>query len=677
MSVIETVERAITRELAGDDIQKLLRNFNDREMLIYREMIDEVIKTGEYRLYEHSWRTHYVRRPPTVDEFIDNEYWLGLSINPELNEGVGLYPAWREILLRDFDLDSQIHNVVITGSLGIGKTTVGVVLMLYRLTLARLLKNPQLFYNLTGGSKIVYNILSVTKQQVTETAFGAALGMMARSPFFLEECHFDPDSKYSSHQISLGRGINLTAGSRGQHILGRNVLGVLLDEGNFRLEANPDTKAYDLYNEVRMRISNRFMKLSGFLPAISILASSARDESSFTEKVIEEINNAKDPMHQVVYRNAVYKIKRHEIKFDQGWFCVAYGLKNMIPLVLTGWYDADGKPIGTGHQEPPAGARIELVPEDYLPEFKRRPIVALQSVCGISVGGSNKLFSSTIDIDRCLSLAESSGVVNPMKPGIESVPMSLEDDQNMWDYLDHPKFLTRVQSQIMPLRHPNAKRFAHFDLASTSQAGLAICHLVGSRLVEGLVKDGKLFSEYRLIVEYDFILSIVAGTVQPINLEKVFNLIYWLTDKCSYQFETITADQYQSMAPLQALQARGFNAKHLSVDKDKAVYIAWRSGFEELRILPYSTPIWIREAENLINGDKKVDHQQNGTKDVTDGMAGAYWNAITSDAKFSMTVPQQETAVHADSLIDPRATEPPPISISLPKGYTRIKTFDA
>jgi hypothetical protein len=76
-----------------------------------------------------------------------------------------------------------------------------------------------------------------------------------------------------------------------------------------------------------------------------------------------------EPVSQIVFRNAVYKIKRHVLTGigpNHHWFKVAYGLKNMEPYILSGWYREDGTPIlEEAHEEPPNGAKTELVPDRF------------------------------------------------------------------------------------------------------------------------------------------------------------------------------------------------------------------------------------------------------------------------------------------------------------------------
>ena len=675
----ESIDDVLSKCLEGENVDALLRSLSAEESTLFYQLVESIRSqkkdTGEF---DDLWKVDYIRRPPKITEFIEDPYWLGSVLLPSADRP-GLFPTWKEVLSRDFDLDSRIHNLVITGSLGTGKTYVADIILLYRVVLARLLRNPQNFFGIGVGSKIFYVLLSLTKAVVQETAFGDLQNFMANCPFFLEECNFNPDSKYTNFRIPLGNGIIVTAGSKGWHIIGRNTMGVMLDEGNWRLESNPDTKAYQLYDEVRTRIQNRFQTMSGFLPAISILSSSAKDESSFTEKVIKDIEDSKDTQTQAVYRYAVYHIKKHTLKLGDRWFKVAHGLKNMEPLVLSGWYDIKGNPVAHGgitHETPPPGARVELVPMDYHAAFVRNCRVSLQSISGISTGGSHRLFPNTIDIDRCISLSESEGVLNPCK--MDMIPVSQEDDKQVWDYLDHKKFIALRQSRYEPLRHPSALRFAHLDLATTSMAGVGICHFVGQKLVEGLILDGKPFAEYRLVVEYDFILTIVAGASKPISFEKIQTFFFWLRDVCNYRFGMVTADQFQSVQALQMLESRGFKTDNLSVDKNKAPYYAWRSAFEENRLRLYRQHQMMREAEELLDGPDKIDHPYpDGSKDTTDCACGAYFNAVTAKDKMLSMSSESAPTMYTDSILDPKTSEAPPISIPIVSEPRRVPVFKA
>jgi hypothetical protein len=672
----ERIDRVLEQGFAGENIDKLLEALNDYEKeWLWEELAD--LKTTESIKVQQSRRFDFLHDPPLMNDFINDDYYLGKTLRHS-EDNIGLFPRWQEVLIRDFNLDSRIHNAVITGSLGIGKTWIMVIILLYRIAVTTLLRNPQNFFGISRGSNIIYNVLSVTREVVRQTAFGDAVNFMSASPYFMEELHFDPEMEYSKSLVPFRNSIWLTAGSKGWHVLGRNVLGVGLDEGNFRLEQNPDEKAYSLYDQVRTRISNRFQKIEGYLPAISMIASSASDESSFTETVIREIERVNDPSTQSVYREPVYRIKRHELKLGRRWFKVSYGLKNQDPAVLRGWYLESGEPIEEEgpHEAAPKGAKIELVPEMYYSDFKRNARVNLQSVSGISTGGSHRLFSSMIDVERCIEISEMEGVVDPVRAHQRLLPVSIEDQMNVWDYMVHSSFLTRVASKVQPKRHPQRLRYAHLDLATVSKAGLSICHLVGGKKVEGVIRDGEPFDEYRLVVEYDFILTICAGQVKGINFDKICRLFFWLRDMCGYRFGLITADWFQSEMPLQTLEAAGFVVDKQSLDKSKAAYTAWRTGFEDLRIRLYRQDEMLDEAEQLMDTGKMYDHPANGSKDTSDACAGAYFNAVNSEER-SMLLTQSVPSIHGYTVQEAEALAqggPAIMEIPLPtRTYRTVK----
>ena len=89
---------------------------------------------------------------------------------------------------------------------------------------------------------------------------------------------------------------------------------------------------------------------------------------------------------------------------------------------------------------------------------------------------------------------------------------------------------------------------------------------------------------------------------------------------------------------LQTLQGPGLMVGHLSVDANKSAYEAWRNAIEghQIRLYPEST--LLREAEFLEELERKFDHPTGGSKDLTDSAAGAYFNAISSDEKTTLTV---------------------------------------
>jgi hypothetical protein len=635
-------------------------------------------------LSENLWRVDYHRLPPSMEEFITNVHYLGTMLHPDRPGGI--WPVWLRILCDEFDRDSFLHNVVLTGALGTGKTTLMVVVLLYRICHLLLLKRPAEMYELGAGSALYFLIVSVTREAAQQTAFSQAARLMAASPFFQAASGVRMGHSSSGGDIELASlahsdthtSLHLISGSRSQHLIGRNIIGIGFDEGNYRLEKNQDAKAFELYGTMRNRVLSRLKTRVGYLAGITIIASSARDESSLTEQIRLEIEAAGNPCEQRVFQKAIYEVKPLPDFSLSRCFKVDCGLPNQEPTLLPGTWDPEGNlmdaSLDNGSIPAPPDAKgdahVVIVPAIYREAFERNCRQALQEICGISSGGSGRLFPTMADVDHCLEISKQEGVPRAWRQ--DEIPISSEDSKHIWEFLEHRSFLTKRSGQVTPLRHPERLRYAHIDLATQSFAGIAISHLVGQRSVDGLIRNGQPFSESRLIIEYDVILALTPGKIKPINFEKIQLLFVWLKERCGFNFGLVTADQFQSTMPLQMLEAKGIAVGRLSIDKDKTAYRQWRAAFEEHRIRLALHQRMYREAAQLIETDKRYDHPAHGSKDVTDAAAGAYLNAVNSEEAKNLQMinaPGLHWGEANTSAPDPNS---PPITIPL-KPYCLTK----
>jgi hypothetical protein len=285
--------------------------------------------------------------------------------------------------------------------------------------------------------------------------------------------------------------------------------------------------------------------------------------------------------------------------------------------------------IAASREPVPQGGHFELVPGDHYDSFERSPRKGLQQLSGISLGASNRLFPTLADIQRCLDLSAQENVPVPTAASIISV--SDENPRHIWDDLHHKAFVRRLGSDTFePIRHPQRLRYVHLDLAISGLAGMAICHLADPPLLQA-TPGSPATSSLRLIVEYDFILTLGPGRARPICYDKIVEFICWLRNPCGFRFGLVTADSFQSQHMLQTLHAKGFKTELQSVDRDKRAYLAWQGGFQEGCIRLYRQAQLLKEAAELIELEAKVDHSPNGTKDTTDAAAGAFLSAISSD----------------------------------------------
>ena len=176
---------------------------------------------------------------------------------------------------------------------------------------------------------------------------------------------------------------------------------------------------------------------------------------------------------------------------------------------------------------------------------------------------------------------------------------------------------------------PRFKRkpmYIHLDLSlNNDYTGIGGAWISGRKDIEA--DDGKIMSV--LTFRHAFSLRVCAPGGDSIPYNKIVNFIVWLRSK-GFNIAGISRDQFQSEYVGQQLESQGFNVSKLSLDRTPDGYLAFRSILLEQRI----DLIYIEElVDELIHLQRdslsgKVDHPVGGSKDISDGLAGAVWNAI-------------------------------------------------
>lgn len=134
------------------------------------------------------------------------------------------------------------------------------------------------------------------------------------------------------------------------------------------------------------------------------------------------------------------------------------------------------------------------------------------------------------------------------------------------------------------------------------------------------------------------VVQLMWGFEAPINGEIDFDEIVKFIEKIANQgfwVKSVTYDGWQSVQSLQQLRKRGIDASLLRVKKEQ--YDTLKDLINSNCIQGYFYKLVIEELLNLevIKGNK-IDHKQDGSKDVSDALAGATWKAV----KGGMTVPE-------------------------------------
>lgn len=527
----------------------------------------------------------FEERPASIVEFLGDEY---------LNIEKGIRPGLREVLIDIFGTEANANSLakfqeaMMTGAIGIGKTTFASIVLPYMVHWVLCLKNPQEFFNLLPGSRIAFMMMSTTEDQARQVIFADVVARIKHSNWFKkwpQDPAFKNQMRWPEKDIWIVPGDSVETTFEGYNILG----GVLDEMDSHRVTPKADY-ALNGYNTISNRITSRFGD-RGLL----ILIGQMKKASGFASKKYDEFVAEKDAY-----------VSRMTIWESFGWdkYLKADGTRNSF------WFDTRRK------IEIPALVAETVDSSDYLevPEFYRKQF--------------------TNDPDKALKdLAGRPPVVgNPFIGMIDKIDHAREKWHDRFGIKDSPvmPFLDRIEFAPWFRAKDNLARVVHVDIAYSGETddalGISMGHV--RELREG--EDGEL----EPVIVFDFIGRMKAPPGRELIIADVRKIIYRLKDELGFKIKKVTLDGFQSKDTMQQLQKKRFDAEYLSIDRNLLPYQDLRDAIYEGRIeFPrYMTyrkngdtklvEIAYTELTQLIDTGKKVDHPPGGSKDIADSMAG-------------------------------------------------------
>ena len=243
---------------------------------------------------EESGKYEQIRDIVRIEEWINSDYYIG-------TDQKSIYPYWKDFIVdifRDTRKDTEkINSVILSGSIGVGKSTVAELIMMRKMYELSCFKNINAMFNLMSKTNIMFLYFSVSQKQAERTGYGEFRSLVDSSPYFNE--NFLRNQRLSSLLV-FPEGINFAYGSSASDSIGMSVICSMLDEANFlggNGPSNDSEKATDLYANIVNRSNSRFIVDGGVNHSLNILVSSATFENSATERQIRLSRN--DP-HTIV-----------------------------------------------------------------------------------------------------------------------------------------------------------------------------------------------------------------------------------------------------------------------------------------------------------------------------------------------------------------------------------------
>ena len=594
------------------DISKeQLNKLSPEEKKIALSILEQYAKDGSSDIFNNLVYSDYEEIPVDIETFLDDKNYLGNgTLNAEDKSTV--FPYWRKVLKEIFpdNINTNYNTFVLTGAIGLGKSFIAVICILYMLYRMICLKDPYEHYGLQRIDTITFAFMNITLDAAEGVAWSKCQELLKTSPWFMSKGHMSR-SKDNPTWVAP-KGIELIYGSTPEHVIGRCLFACFEDEISF--QRNKDIvaqkeKAKLLISSIDARMKSRFMK-GEKLPTLNILASSKRTEQSFLESFIETKKRNESKTTLVV--DEPQWVIRND-KDSPNKFCVAVGNKflasEVLPLNVTNEIVDEYKA---------KGYTILKVPMGYYENFVDDLDIALTDIAGISSSNVSKYISG-IRWNECVVPS----LENPVKQEIIEVGNASNDTTQYYDFFDLLKIPQEMKSK--PL-------FIHLDMSiSGDKTGIVGVWIRGKR-----PKQENESQAATLNYQLAFSFAVKAPKGYQISFEKNKQFIYWLR-KQGFSIKSITADTFQSTPVLQDLKAQGFHCDILSVDRIDAQtkttlpYAYLKTTIYEKNIRLFKTSLLTEEIVNLERYENgRIEHPnqgKSGSKDCADSLAGAIYDA--------------------------------------------------
>lgn len=545
-----------------------------------------------------------------------------------------IFDAWWPHLLKITNPDSGIWEVIMTGSIGMGKSTVTGLICTYHLHRCLCLRDPALFFGLGKKSKIVFGIYALSLETAEEVGFYILRDQMIQdSPFFRD---LYPKKNKGNNRIVMPKNISILLGSNALHAAGKNIFWISIDEVNLmkkKKEEGNTSKAHELANAASRRLESRFLQQGGGVPGCVILIGSAASESDFTAQRIRTVKDT--PGRYVVRGNAWTFGKPKKLSGYCGKkFRVQIGGEKSDNEILdevivpeNGKFSIETKIYEV--KEPAFDATVEYVPVEHYAAFLTDIEGAIKDIAGISTKSFNKFMA---DKGRILNCVDKN---LPRAFDAEVLSAYLGGDLKLAEAFNRMNMCKVSMGSYVPLRHPWAPRYAHIDLAKNQDfAGIAMCHPTQHDVyIEGKGDEENELGYLNIAknIEVDFILAIRCGPgKESIDFKNIRGLFYFIK-QLGFWLRHITLDSWQSEDSLQRFYDAKIKASILSMDKKSQPYKTLRSALYMGDIdMPEHTLCYneLIDLEYDAHADK-IDHPIEGSKDVADGLAGCVYTCLT------------------------------------------------
>lgn len=567
-------------------------------------MADDLLKS----LFNQLSGAEFEEIPVDVYEWVTSQNYCGLN---ELSENqYSLVKAMSQIYKRETLVAlygdeakaerrwrETCREVIMQLGKGSGKDFTSTVAVSYVVYLLLCLKDPALYYGKPKGDSIDIINIAINSDQANRVFFKNFVERVRQNPWF--------ENKYMEKQgsIEFDKNITVYSGhSEREAFEGYNTLLVILDEiSGFALEstsghqnAKTASAIYDMY---KASVTSRFAEFGKL-----VLLSFPRFEDDFIQQKYKDSIWGNPNEHGVrpmlgevetIERTATLKVdaelpdgtpgNEFDIRWDEDHI-VRYAYPYTFSLRRPSWEVNPTKDLQT----------------DYALDFYRNPGDALGRFACKPSNLKDGFFKRGDKIEN--AFCTSNGV----------------DDEGVF----HPHFKPKEDTRY----------FMHVDLAQKhDHCAVAMGHI--DKWIEYNIGSSGM-KEYMPLVKIDAVRWWTPTKDKSVDFKDVIEFIKQVRRE-GFDLKLVTFDRWNSHDTMQDLERNGIATDMLSVGKKH--YDDFLITMYDDRLVGPKSELLIKELGELrqvIKGKVvTIDHPRKGSKDLSDAVCGAIWNAVAYTPK--------------------------------------------
>lgn len=520
----------------------------------------------EIFLEEHP---EFKEKPASFKQFVQDPEYLGLGDD-----------IYRKLIEMGCEVtESEFREVIVYAGIGAGKSTLAELLACYFTHVLLCYVDPFKYFKLIKDKPIVVINMGLNADQAKNVIFAGISTFITESVWFRKfvMVKLAKSIKFPNENIMI-----MSGNSKETAPLGLNVFVGILDEAAFYLDNNHKSIAEDIFDGMNGRITSRFGR-AGRIIAVS----SARYEGDFIDKSYKGSKEHASEIFGVMATS--WHMKNREV-MEKEVFVFDKQTMSIVTDVEVTDYMRENLCFDPDEYDDSVNERYWVIPVDYELPFKKNPEKAARDF-------------------GCLASLAINGFIQ-QKQYIDIACGKVENKVNeagVWDYSNPP----------------NAEVFVHIDLGLNKDgkgdaAGIAVAYPIGY--------DNQ--NEGRPVVRVPFVQQILATRGGEIQFSDVRNLVFKLK-RAGWKIRVVTMDGWQSKDTMQIFRNDGIACEYLSVDTSMDPYNTLKESMYLEDIELPNHPVLIDELKRLeVFKGKKVDHPHNGSKDVSDAVAGAVYSCV-------------------------------------------------